>query len=264
MARNSTIQWTDHTFNPWHGCTKISPGCANCYAAVHDARRLHEDVDHWGKGSPRMLRRMRAWDEPLRWDRAAHKAGVRRRVFCASLADVFEAEAPRMEQQRLWNLIARTPHLDWQLLTKRPERIMSSIPAVWLDVAPHNVWYGTSVENADYVWRIAEVCKVPAAVRFLSIEPLLGPIPRLPLEGIDWVIVGGESGPGARPMDISWARQVRDQVLARGIPFFFKQWGQHDAAGVRRRSKGEAGRILDGRIWDDFPTPRGSKGKGVS
>ena len=169
------------------------------------------------------------------------------------MADVFEEEAPRHERLRLWNLIERTPNLDWQLLTKRPERILELIPPSWRKTAPFNVWYGTSIENADYTWRIAELCKVPAVVRFLSVEPLLGPIPRLPLRGINFVILGGESGPDARPMDILWARQVRDQVVARGLPFLFKQWGQHDANGVRCRSKEDAGRVLDGRTWDEFP-----------
>lgn len=261
MARHTKIEWTDFTFNPWHGCTKVSPGCEFCYAALYDKRRLLDDVVHWGPGARRLLFDDAHWGEPEAWDRAAARAGARSRVFCASMADVFEEEAPRHEQRRLWDLIERTPNLDWQLLTKRPERILEAIPASWRLSAPRNVWYGTSVESADYLWRVTELYEVPAAVRFLSMEPLLGPIPRLPLGGIHWVILGGESGPGARPMAPAWARQIRDQLLARGIPFLFKQWGQHDASGVRRSSKEEAGRLLDGRTWDEFPRPSSSIGQ---
>lgn len=258
MARHTKIEWTDFTFNPWHGCTKVSPGCQFCYAAQYDKRHLLDDVVHWGPGARRLLFDDAHWREPEAWDRAAARAGARSRVFCASMADVFEEEAPRHEQLRLWDLIERTPNLDWQLLTKRPERILAAIPRMWRRNPPSNVWYGTSVETADYVWRIAELRRVPAVIRFLSIEPLLGPIPRLPLRGIHWVILGGESGPGARPMEIAWARGIRDRALKQCVPFFFKQFGRHDASGVRRSSKEEAGRMLDGRTWDEFPDAPGA------
>jgi len=255
MSENTAIEWTDHTFNPWHGCTKVSPGCAHCYAKHQvDDRRLHEPVSHWGRGAPRMAMSEAYWQQPERWNRAAEKAGSPRLVFCASMADVFDEEAPKDAQERLWGLIDATPHLRWQLLTKRPERILTTIPRTWRETHRPNVWYGTSVESADYTWRVHELVKVPAVVRFLSVEPLLGPIPELSLDGIDWVILGGESGAAARPMSADWVRQIRDRVCARGVPFFFKQWGQYDDLGVRRRRKRFAGHdLLDGRRWSEFP-----------
>lgn len=195
------------------------------------------------------------WGNPLVWHRSAEQQRKRHRVFCASMADVFDAEAPAAERQRLWGLIDETPWLDWQVLTKRPEYILEMIPERWLDAPPSNVWYGASVGISDTTWRIDALREVPAVVRFLSVEPLLGPLPDLDLEGISWVIAGGESGPRARPMHIDWVRGIRDQVVAAGIPFFFKQWGQHDAHGVRQRSKSAAGRVLDDRTWDQFPVP---------
>lgn len=253
MAAKTRIEWTHHTFNPWHGCTKISPGCANCYAETRDGRHLYEPVDHWGPGAPRMRLSAEYWMQPYKWNRAAQKAKERRRVFCASMADIFEVEAPQQEQRRLWPLIEGTPDLDWQLLTKRPERILEVIPAPWRESPPANVWYGTSIENADYVWRVRALREVPAAVRFLSVEPLLGPIPNLPLDGIGWVIVGGESGSGARPMQPAWARQIRDQCAAAQVPFFFKQWGQFDAHGTYYPDKADIPAVLDGREWRQFP-----------
>jgi protein gp37 len=169
------------------------------------------------------------------------------------MADVFEKDAPAEDQKRLWALIEATPHLRWLLLTKRPERITGLVPALWLEKPRANVWYGTSVESEEFTNRIDDLRRVPAAVRFLSVEPLLGPIPDLPLVGIHWVIVGGESGGGARPMEAVWARQIRDRCIKHCVPFFFKQWGQHDAKGVRRASKHDAGRSLDGRKWNELP-----------
>jgi protein gp37 len=162
------------------------------------------------------------------------------------MADVFEEAAPEREQARLWKLIEATPHLRWLLLTKRPERIRELVPPSWLAVPRANVWYGTSVESAAYAERVRELRKVPGVVHFLSVEPLLGPIPRLPLVGIDWVIVGGESGSSARPMEEAWVLAVRDRCLRRGVPFFFKQWGG--------RNKKAAGRTLAGQLHDALPT----------
>lgn len=261
--QNSAISWTDHTFNPWIGCVKVSPGCEHCYAMTLDKRFGHSN---WGpaKTTGRRMMSDNYWRQPLKWDAAAAKAGQRARVFCASMADVFE-EHPAVEHARmqLFNLIDATPHLDWLLLTKRPENI-ARMMAPWLEGTnfPENIWLGTSVEDqrrADE--RIPHLLKIPAKVRFLSCEPLLGPIelwrfdeedqvlrgvgvirsggmtpstPDSPPEGyddsyagIDWVIVGGESGHGARPMHPNWARSLRDQALAAGVAFHFKQWGEY-------------------------------------
>ena len=254
MSENTSIEWTHHTFNPWHGCTKVSAGCAHCYAKVRDDRYLLEPTSHWGPGAPRRVMSDAYWRKPYTWDRAAERAGRSTLVFCASRADVFEEEAPQDAQERLWGVIEATPHLRWQLLTKRPERILECIPEAWRSREPCNVGYGTSVEDANQTWRARELAKVPAVLRFLSVEPLLGPIPRLPLRGIGWVIVGGESGHGARVMSPAWARQIRDRVTARRIPFFFKQWGQYDDLGVRRRGKHYPGfDVLDGRRWVEYP-----------
>lgn len=250
MARNSPIEWTDHTFNPWWGCAKVSPGCQNCYAERLSTRYGH---DVWGVGAERRTFSDEHWKDPLKWEAEAIRNGKPARVFCASMADVFEKDAPPDEQTRLWALIEKTPNLRWLLLTKRPERIARTVPKSWIAEARPNVWYGTSVESQDYVSRIRELRRVPAVVRFLSVEPLLGPIPRIPLVGISWVIVGGESGGGARAMRAEWAKAIRDRCVERGVPFFFKQWGQFDESGVRQRSKHAAGRTLDGRKWDELP-----------
>ncbi|MBL9086234.1 MAG: phage Gp37/Gp68 family protein [Planctomycetia bacterium] len=254
MSIGTGIEWTDATFNPWTGCTKVSPGCKFCYAALFDSRHLHEKQSHWGPGARRMPASEAQWEQVAALNRRAEKRGTPLRVFCASMADVFESEAPVAQQKRLWETIAATPHLRWQLLTKRPERVLETIPEAWRVTPPPNVWYGTSVESADYLRRVAELQKVPAAVRFLSVEPLLGSIPLMPLDGIGWVILGGESGPHARPMEAEWAREIRDQVVRVGVPLFFKQWGQHNSKGRRMKSKKFKGyNRLDGKTWRQFP-----------
>ena len=186
------------------------------------------------------------WKEPLRWNTTAEQQGRRIQVFCASMADVFDPEAPAGQLDRLWNLIRATPSLDWQLLTKRPERIRESLPDDW-GLGWPNVWLGTSVEDSQVIERIGHLVNVSAIVHFLSLEPLIGPIPDLPLSRIDWVIVGGESGPDARFMNPGWVRDIRRQCRTFGVAFFFKQWG-----GVRKR---EAGRKLDGRFYNEMPRP---------
>lgn len=214
--KNSSISWTHHTFNPWIGCTKVSPGCANCYAEV-DRSTCFLGVK-WGRGAPR--HRTKTCGDPLAHDRAAKRAGEIHRLFCASLADVFDPEVPMQWRSDLYDLIRKTRNLDWLLLTKRPSEINS------LGVPPDKVWLGTSVEDqyrADE--RIPELLKIPAAIHFLSVEPLLEPVDLGGLHGIDWVIVGGESGPRLRPMKIEWARSLRDQCRAAGIAFFMKQLG---------------------------------------
>lgn len=221
MGENSDIEWTDHTFNPWIGCTKVSPGCMNCYAEKH-AERYKRAL--WGQGKPRQ--RTKTWNEPLRWNRDAVDNGRRRRVFCASLADVFDAEIDPRWRVDLWALIRQTPALDWLLLTKRPENIKSMLPPDWGD-GWANVCLMTSVEDQKRTERIKLLIEIPARFRALSIEPLLGPVAIESewMKHLDWVIVGGESQRGARPMHPEWARALRQQCAEQKVRFFFKQWG---------------------------------------
>lgn len=273
MAKGSKIEWTHHTFNPWWGCERVSAACKNCYAETW-AHRL--GLDLWSKGAPRRMMSDAYWRQPIAWDRDAKAAGRRDRVFCASMADVFEdrrdLDAPR---DRLWALIADTPNLDWLLLTKRPERVAHIAPwRVW----PRNVWLGATIENQRWAEkRLPHLLSHPAVVHFVSCEPLLGPIDLAPwmsqgVHCVGWVIAGGESGHRARPMNPFWARSLRDQCRAHGVPFHFKQWGNwRPAAGslegraVRvmpgqtgpiamvRLNKKLSGRTLDGELWDGLP-----------
>lgn len=372
MGAETKIEWCSHTFNPWRGCTKVSEGCAHCYADAQ-AKRNPATLGIWGDKGSRVVASEAMWKLPLKWEAKAKAAGERHRVFCASMADVFEdwqrdmldAKGNRIYvslrgtrsweyddgskgfafekraltmsdvRARLFALIDATPNLDWLLLTKRPENIAKMMPAYFpggymaeagamnQEEPRPNVWLGTSVENqAAAGLRIDLLLKAPAVVRFLSCEPLLGPVmltteclipanedhPNLVgymaggddgksvLEatrgealkrcGIDWVIVGGESGPNARPMHPDWARSLRDQCQAAGVPFFFKQWGEwapvrgydplHRSrhfcfdgpskatpelaeyngmshANVFRFGKAAAGRLLDGREWSELP-----------
>jgi len=236
MAAHSHIEWTDATWNPVTGCTKVSQGCKHCYAE-RMAHRLQ------AMGSPRYANGFRVTlhddllDLPLRWR-------TPRRVFVNSMSDLFHPEVPTWFIQQVFATIAEASWHTFQVLTKRPERVVAlARDLTW----PKNLWLGTSVENRDVLSRILWLQQVPAAVRFLSLEPLLGPIIPLPLAGIDWVIVGGESGPGARPMRPEWVIAIRDACNQAKVPFFFKQWG-----GVQRT---RAGRLLDGRTWDEFPEP---------
>ena len=240
------IEWTaapdgspGSTFNPWTGCQKVSPACDNCYAESWAKR---SGLVKWGPGEERHRTSASYWQQPLKWDRQAKRDGVRRKVFCASLADVFDNQVPVEWRNDLWRLIHETPTLDWLLLTKRPQNIAKMLPGMhngtlgW-GVGWPNVWLGTTVEDqAEANRRIPHLLAVPAAKRFLSCEPLLGPIdfrkvPGFNHIGLDlsawWVICGGESGPNARPMHPAWARSLRDQCVAAGVPFFFKQWGEH-------------------------------------
>lgn len=259
MGQYSAIEWTDHTFNPWWGCTKVSPGCKFCYAETLSGRYGH---DVWGPRATRRTFGEQHWQEPLKWQRNAQDQSRRMRVFCASMADVFEdSQSLDVERQRLWTLIAETPALDWLLLTKRPEHMQRLTP--WGNEWPNNVWAMTSVENQDLAEeRIPALLEVPAVVRGLSVEPLLGSVDLTPwLDQIHWVIVGGESGSQARPMQPTWAYHVRDQCRAAGVPFFFKQWGAWSPEVTTpnteplliRRSKRSAGRLLEGELWDQLP-----------
>lgn len=290
MAENSRIEWTDHTFNPWVGCEKVSPGCDHCYA------------ESWAKraGNPGLWqgerRRTTAsnWRQPIKWNAAAKASGTRARVFCASLADVFDNAVSDEWRKDLFNLILCTPHLDWLLLTKRIGNAQRMLPLFW-DGIYDNVWIGATIVNQEEADRdVPKLLATPARVRFLSCEPLMGPIDlrlewlspfketdpmlrRVPR--VDWVIVGGESGHHARPVHAQWVRLIRDQCVAAGVPFFWKQWGefipadQHEARKFAyddercehvwdassptgysiRVGKKQAGRVLDGRTWDQFP-----------
>lgn len=260
MAEQTGIEWTHHTFNPWWGCERVSPACAHCYAADVAVRYQPDDVLWAMPGEPASHHGFRFfgdghWGEPLRWNRKAEKAGEPALVFCASMADVFESRPELVEpRERLWELIEATPWLTWQLLTKRPGDIINLVPERWIEGTPPNVWLGTSIENTAYSWRAVAVTEVPAPVHFLSCEPLLGSLfedkPRrhpLRLDDIEWVIGGGESGPKHRLTDPEWARELRDECIIFGIPFFWKQWG-----GVRPKSNGKA---IDGAQWCQIPTP---------
>lgn len=350
MGDSTTIEWVGEngkTFNPWIGCEKISAGCKNCYASVDTYARVSASrgLPLWGSGSTRHRTSTANWKKPLAWNKRAKMSREitehllrtegralphdRPRVFCASLADVFEGGRPELDAWRadLWRLIEQCDELDWLLLTKQPENVRKMVPWEWIgrgaceeckgngyafgealcghcpgcngeDFArapkwPSYVWLGTTVENqamADE--RIPHLLRVPASVRFVSIEPLLGPVDltatpagdvlcrcagcmtMTPDARISWVIVGGESGPGARPMHPDWVRSIRDQCVAAGVPFFFKQWGewvQEEQAPIDtvlpstsytfpklkgdfwKAGKKAAGRELDGRSWDEVP-----------
>lgn len=327
--QNSKIEWCTHSFNPWHGCVKVSPGCQHCYAETLD-KRFGRAV--WGpaKTTPRMGMSENYWKQPLRWNEAALRqpyGSERPRVFCASMADVFEDHPGVVEwRKRLWRVIEETQALDWLLLTKRPENVNRLAPGGGL---AHNVWIGTSVESQEYAEkRIPELLKVQARVRFLSCEPLLGPLELLPYldpkggaccgsempcsclsnwpwdeyhneyARVHWVITGGESGRDARPVWPEWVRDIRDQCKHVGACFFHKQWGEYEPYeedahppfwndqhghcidghwlnvlnpesgelnpgwhedslcspyAFKRVGKHAAGRLLDGREWNEMP-----------
>lgn len=323
MAENTKIEWADHTFNPWTGCQKVSPACDHCYAEGWAKR---SGLVQWGPHAERRRTSVANWRKPLTWNLRAGLAGVRQRVFCASLADVFDNAVPAEWRADLWTLIAQTPHLDWLLLTKRPGNIANMLPVPFdFERLYPNVWLGCTVVNQEEADRdIPKLLDTPAAVRFLSMEPLLGPVDlnALPCGRqknmsalgpgylfndppfVDWVIVGGESGPGARPMHPDWVRSLREQCQAAGVSFLFKQvgdwtWWEPDspplwrnAAGTladgnclfpadmdndpkwddglgiyqpgltghcafERVGKKHAGRLLDGRTWDQMPGDAG-------
>ncbi len=319
MAENTKIEWTDHTFNPWEGCQKVGPGCDHCYAETRNARFAGGTAINWGPGAPRRRTSASNWELPKRWnaqsDTFMAQHGRRQRVFCASLADVFDNAVDPQWRADLFALIAATPNLDWLLLTKRIGNVRGMLAELahgndpdlsLLDMMPlPNVWIGATITSQAEADRdIPKLLKVPARVRFLSMEPLLGPVDltgewltaklgAYPFKGLasehrtrlvdllDWVIVGGESGPNARPMHPDWARSLRDQCKAAGVPFLFKQWGEWAEAsaspshayaisptGAKRLCEGThamcealmvkvgkkaAGRTLDGRTWDGMP-----------
>ena len=327
MAENTKIEWTDHTFNPWEGCQKVGPGCDHCYAETRNARFAGGTAINWGPGAPRRRTSASNWALPKRWnaqsDTFMAQHGRRQRVFCASLADVFDNAVPVPWRQDLFDLIRRCENLDFLLLTKRVGNVRGMLANLahgndpdlsLLDMMPPpNVWIGATIVNQAEADRdIPKLLAVPAAKRFLSIEPLLGPVDinyvrqRIQAQRsqlaraingetwLDWVIVGGESGPNARPMHPDWARSIHDQCAAAGVPFLFKQWGEwrpmthadlttlpastpmgalklsgeflrpfceNDAPFARmvRIGKKAAGRLLDGRTHDGFPAIQDAK-----
>ncbi len=320
MSENSKIEWTDHTFNPWEGCQKVGPGCDHCYAETRNARFGGGTAVNWGPGAPRRRTSASNWRKPLQWNRDGTfyaKHGRRQRVFCASLADVFDNAVDLLWRRDLFELIAQTPNLDWLLLTKRIGNVPTMLRHIGVEQLPRNVWIGATIVNQEEADRdIPKLLDVPARVRFLSMEPLLGPVDLSahlrvccdsPIEGhagsdfqppdpptccgsfdigIDWVIVGGESGAAARPMHPEWARDLRDQCEKAGVSYLFKQWGEwlpgdtdgesyavaEDGSGrefdgsirttilanhtMFRVGKKVAGRMLDGRTHDGFPEER--------
>ncbi|MCA9855182.1 MAG: phage Gp37/Gp68 family protein [Dehalococcoidia bacterium] len=241
MAEHSTIEWTEATWNPVTGCTKVSPGCAHCYAETFAERFRGVPGHPYENGFDLQLRPERL-ELPLAWKRP-------RRIFVNSMSDLFH---PKVPDRFILSVFETMRLADWhtfQVLTKRPERAVEMAGVLpW----PRNIWLGTSVENQRWTFRIDALRQVPAAIRFLSCEPLLGPL-SLDLAGIHWVIAGGESGHRARQMKPEWAASVRDQCLEADVPFFFKQWGAHDACG-RRVGKKSSGRALGGRTWDALPS----------
>lgn len=245
MAGKTSIEWTEATWNPVTGCDRVSPGCDNCYAMTL-AKRLKAMDSHryQNDGDPRtsgpgfgLTCHEDLLDVPRRW-----RAG--RMVFVNSMSDLFHPEVPLDFIRRVFETMIESPQHTFQILTKRAQRLAKLAAELpW----PENVWMGVSVETAAYRFRIKHLQYVPSAVRFLSIEPLIGYVGKLDLEGIDWVIVGGESGPRARPMSLEWATEIRDQCVAAHVPFFFKQWGGRFAK--------SGGRELEGKLWDEFPQP---------
>lgn len=255
MSENSGIQWTTHTFNPWWGCAKVSPGCDNCYAE-RDSKRYGFDL--WGVGANRRTFGDKHWNEPLKWDRASANGGQRARVFCASMADVFDKDAPPGARERLWGLIRATPNLDWQILTKRIGNAPKMLPEDWGD-GYHNVWLGASLVNREEMLRDAEkLLAVPAAVHFWSYEPALGPLGEIPQTLFpDWVIVGGESGHSARPFLAEWAQSIVAQCAAAGVACFVKQLGSYPILDARydRSLPGWSRKLRDrkGGDMDEWP-----------
>lgn len=302
--KNTKIELADHTFNPWEGCTAVGPGCDHCYAEARNARFPGGTAINWGPGAPRRRTIAANWAQPLRWNAEAERNGVRKSVFCASLGDWADNSVPVQWRFDLADVIIRTSHLDWLLLTKRIGNAAAMLAEMFPGSIQPNVLIGATITNQAEADRdVPKLLAVPAVKRFLSMEPLLGPVSfeglfssdRIndgtnALEVLDWVIVGGESGPNARPMHPDWVRSLRDQCQAAGVPFLFKQWGEwvdadngpeDDAAydgksdcwahidgghhggemGVDffnsypmyRVGKRAAGRLLDGREWNEVP-----------
>jgi protein gp37 len=234
MSDRSTIEWTDATWNPVTGCSKVSPGCAHCYAETFAERWRGVPGHPYEQGFD-----LRLWparlEQPLRWRRP-------RKIFVNSMSDLFHEAIPESFLREIFDVMVRADHHIFQILTKREERMAELAPSLpW----PDHVWMGVTIETGRFARRADRLREVPAAVRFISAEPLLGPLERLDLEGIDWLIAGGESGPKHRPVRQEWVLDLRDRCGEANVPFFFKQWG-----GVRSKT---GGRVLEGRTWDEMP-----------
>jgi protein gp37 len=234
MAFDTGIEWTESTWNPVTGCSKISSGCLNCYAE-RMARRLQAiGLATYAKGFSVAIHE-EALELPTRWRKP-------RMIFVNSMSDLFHEDVPEAFVRRIFDVMTKTPRHRYQILTKRAEQLSRLAPSLpWQE----NIWMGVTVEDGRYMDRIDHLRKIRAAVKFLSLEPLLGPVANLKLDGIDWVIVGGESGPGARPLNASWVVDIKEKCRKGGVPFFFKQWG-----GVRKK---KSGRLLEGRTWNEMP-----------
>lgn len=235
MSDRSSIEWTNATWNPVRGCTKVSPGCKHCYAETL-AERFRGVPGHPFEDGFDLRLVPSALTLPLGWRRG-------RLIFVNSMSDLFHEEVPDPFVRQVFEVMRMAPQHQFQVLTKRADRMAALADRFGV---PANAWMGVSVENERYIPRIRQLQRVPATIRFLSLEPLLGPLRRLPLRGIHWVIVGGESGPKARPIEAAWVREIRSQCKTGGVPFFFKQWG-----GVQ---KSRTGRVLDGRTWNEMPS----------
>lgn len=238
MASKSKIEWTDSSWNPVTGCTKISPGCDRCYAARF-SERFRNVAGHPFEHGFDLLMRPERLSQPLEWNKP-------RMIFVNSMSDLFHKDIPRSYVSRVFDVMEEADWHIYQVLTKRSSRLRQFLNERYSRrLAPPHIWLGVSVENEAATSRVSHLQESNAAVRFLSIEPLIGSVGHLDLDGIDWVIVGGESGPGARPMDVRWVTDIRNQCLRVGVAFFFKQWGG--------RSPKAAGRLLEGREWNEFP-----------
>lgn len=260
MGEITNISWSTSTFSPWAGCTKVDPLCDNCYAE-NDTKRY--GFVEWGPKAPRRKMSEDYWKQPLKWNKKAQASGEPWRVFCGSWCDVMEAERSvgdgsplNLWREELYDLIDATPYLTWMLTTKRPQNFRKFLRPAWLNNPRPNVWLLTSIGTVSGYWRWNEMQRVPAVVKAVSAEPLLERIDLIEMAAggslPDWLIVGGESQAGARAMHPEWARHLRDQAVANGVAYHFKQFGEHNSDLVHVGKKA-AGRELDGRTWDEFP-----------
>ncbi|HWT97504.1 MAG TPA: DUF5131 family protein [Terriglobales bacterium] len=242
----SSIEWTDETWNPIAGCSLMSPGCTNCYAMRMAARLEAMGVEKY-RGLTRRSGGRSVWTGKIKFDKAALEIPLRwkspRKVFVNSMSDLFHPAVGENNIRKIWGVMARTPQHTYQILSKRPDRMEEIVRGLPLLT---NVWLGTSVENSDYLHRIDNLRQTPAVVRFVSFEPLLGSVKSANLTDIAWAIVGGESGPRSRPMEARWVNEIKHACRKYDVAFFFKQWGG--------ANKKRAGRILDGRTWDEYPS----------
>lgn len=235
MSTNTKIQWTDASWNPITGCTQISKGCKNCYSKLMSKRLQLMGKEKYKEGFEKVVCHEKCLSEPLGWKKP-------KMVFVNSMSDTFHKDVPMEFQKEIFDVMLKARQHTFQVLTKRPENFLDFNKKIHI---PQNIWAGVTVESKDYLHRVEILKKMTAKTKFLSCEPLLGPLSNLCLDGINWLIVGGESGSGSRSMNPDWVREIRDQCLEANIPFFFKQWSGYN--------KKKSGRILDGRTWNEFP-----------